>query len=155
MGKKIIKLDFEDVVIANEDGSTTRAQYEWFNFKPEIGDIVDVFEDGDELIIHKVEKTSENLQDKININIVNENNNTQTVGGYVQHGRVVNKWLYFILAFFLGGVGAHKFYSGFTGKGIMYLVFFWTTIPGIIAFFTSIATLLKPADQNGNIVVNS
>ncbi|MBO0440410.1 TM2 domain-containing protein [Candidatus Enterococcus ikei] len=155
MGKKVIKLDFEDVVIANEDGSTTRALYEWFNFKPEIGDLVDVFPDGDELIIHKATTIAENIQDKININIVNENNNTQTVGGYVQHGRVVNKWIYFILAFFLGWFGVHKFYSGFTGKGIMYLVFSWTGIPAIIAFFTAIATLLKPADQNGNIVVTS
>lgn len=158
MGKKIIKLDFDDVVIANEDGSTTRAVYEWFNFKPEVGDLVDVFEDGDELIIHKAEKVAsatDNLQDKININIVNENNNTQSVGGYVQHGRVVNKWVYFILALFLGGIGVHKFYSGFSGKGIMYLVFSWTLIPAIIAFFTSIMTLLKPADQNGNIVVTS
>ncbi|MDA9472755.1 TM2 domain-containing protein [Enterococcus sp. 5H] len=157
MEKKVVKLDFDEVVIANEDGSTTRALYEWFNFKPEIGDVVDVFPDGDELIIHKVETKQENLQDKININIVNENNNanTQTVGGYVQAGRVVNKWIYFLLAFFLGGIGAHKFYSGFGGKGIMYLVFCWTGIPSIIAFCTCIATLLKTADQNGNIVVTS
>ncbi|MBO0423227.1 TM2 domain-containing protein [Enterococcus plantarum] len=155
MGKKVIKLDFEDVVIANEDGSTTRALYEWFNFKPEIGDLVDVFPDGDELIIHKAVPATDNLQDKININIVNENNNTQSVGGYVQYGKVVNKWVYFLLAFLLGGIGAHKFYSGFSGKGIMYLLFSWTMIPGIIAFFTSIATLLKTADQNGNIVVTS
>lgn len=155
MGKKIIKLDFDDVVIANEDGSTIRALYEWLNFKPEIGDIVDVFPDGDELIIHKATVATDNLQDKININIVNENNNSQSVGGYVQYGRVVNKWVYFILALFFGGIGAHKFYSGFSGKGIMYLIFCWTMIPALIAFFSAIATLLKPADQNGNIVVSS
>ncbi|MBO0472024.1 TM2 domain-containing protein [Enterococcus sp. DIV0242_7C1] len=99
--------------------------------------------------------STDNLQDKISINIVNENNNTQSVGGYVQQGRVVNKWIYFILAFFLGWIGAHKFYSGFSGKGIMYLVFSWTGIPALIAFFTAIMTLLKPADQNGNIIVSS
>ncbi|MGX7127778.1 TM2 domain-containing protein [Enterococcus wangshanyuanii] len=77
------------------------------------------------------------------------------MGGYVQQGRVVNKWIYFILAFFLGWIDAHKFYSGFSGKGIMYLVFSWTGIPALIAFFTAIMTLLKPADQNGNIVVTS
>lgn len=149
---------FDAAVFANEDGSTTRALYEWFHFKPEVGAQVDVFEDGDELIIHKAEKaanTIDNLQDKININIVNENNNTQSVGDYVQYGRVVNKWIYFILAFFLGWIGIHKFYSGFTGKGIMYLLFCWTAIPTVTAFFTSIMTLLKPADQNGNIVVTS
>jgi hypothetical protein len=35
---------------------------------------------------------------------------------------------------FLGGLGAHKFYMGETGLGILYLVFFWTGIPSIVAF---------------------
>ncbi|WP_199453919.1 NINE protein [Vibrio owensii] len=39
-----------------------------------------------------------------------------------------------LLAFFLGGFGAHKFYLGKIGQGIMYLVFCWTLIPAIIAF---------------------
>lgn len=39
-----------------------------------------------------------------------------------------------LLAFFLGGIGAHKFYLGRTGAGILYLIFFWTFIPAIIAF---------------------
>jgi TM2 domain-containing membrane protein YozV len=39
-----------------------------------------------------------------------------------------------LLAFFLGGFGAHKFYLGRIGWGILYLLFFWTLIPGIIAF---------------------
>ncbi len=38
-----------------------------------------------------------------------------------------------LLAFFFGGIGAHKFYLGQTGLGIAYLLFFWTTIPGWIA----------------------
>jgi len=37
-------------------------------------------------------------------------------------------------ALFLGGVGAHKFYMGEAGLGILYLLFCWTYIPGIIAF---------------------
>ncbi len=37
-----------------------------------------------------------------------------------------------LLALFLGGLGAHKFYMGETGLGILYLVFFWTGIPAII-----------------------
>ena len=39
-----------------------------------------------------------------------------------------------LLALFLGGLGAHKFYMGETGLGILYLVFFWTGIPAIIGF---------------------
>lgn len=38
-----------------------------------------------------------------------------------------------LFALFLGGFGAHKFYLGQTGKGILYLLFFWTFIPAIIA----------------------
>ena len=40
-----------------------------------------------------------------------------------------------VLALFLGGVGAHRFYLGETGIGIIYLLFVWTFIPAIIAFF--------------------
>ena len=39
-----------------------------------------------------------------------------------------------ILAFFLGGIGVHKFYLGRTGSGILYLLFCWTFIPMFIAF---------------------
>ncbi|NHB57548.1 TM2 domain-containing protein [Acinetobacter sp. 194] len=39
-----------------------------------------------------------------------------------------------ILAFFLGGFGVHKFYLGRIGWGVLYLLFFWTFIPSIVAF---------------------
>ncbi len=39
-----------------------------------------------------------------------------------------------LLALFLGGIGVHKFYLGQTGAGIVYLLFCWTFIPGLIAF---------------------
>jgi TM2 domain-containing membrane protein YozV len=38
-----------------------------------------------------------------------------------------------LLALFLGGIGGHKFYLNRTGQGLLYLVFCWTFIPGIIA----------------------
>ena len=40
-----------------------------------------------------------------------------------------------LLGLLLGGIGGHKFYLGQTGAGIVYLLFFWTYIPGLIAFF--------------------
>jgi len=46
-----------------------------------------------------------------------------------------------LLAFFLGGFGAHKFYLGRPGLGILYIIFFWTFIPGIIAFIEFIIFL--------------
>ncbi len=45
-----------------------------------------------------------------------------------------NKTSAALLAIFLGGFGAHKFYLGKTGQGILYLLFFWTLVPAIIAF---------------------
>jgi TM2 domain-containing membrane protein YozV len=38
-----------------------------------------------------------------------------------------------LLALFLGGLGAHKFYLGQIGLGVLYLVFCWTFIPAIIS----------------------
>ncbi len=38
-----------------------------------------------------------------------------------------------LLALFLGGLGAHKFYMGHIGLGVLYLLFFWTFIPAIVA----------------------
>jgi len=38
-----------------------------------------------------------------------------------------------LLALFLGGFGAHHFYLGRTGMGVLYLVFFWTLIPAFVA----------------------
>jgi TM2 domain-containing membrane protein YozV/DNA-directed RNA polymerase subunit F len=40
-----------------------------------------------------------------------------------------------LLCLFLGGFGVHKFYLGKKNDGIIYLVFFWTYIPAIVAVF--------------------
>jgi len=39
-----------------------------------------------------------------------------------------------LLCFFCGGIGIHKFYLGQNVAGILYLLFFWTFIPALIAF---------------------
>lgn len=48
-----------------------------------------------------------------------------------------------LLAIFLGGIGIHKFYIGKSGQGIIYLLFFWTFVPAIIAFFEGILYLVN------------
>jgi len=53
-------------------------------------------------------------------------------------GSTKNKWVAFLLAWFLGGFGAHKFYLGRAGMGVLYLLFFWTLIPGLAAFVEAI-----------------
>jgi len=43
-----------------------------------------------------------------------------------------------LLGIILGSFGIHKFYLGKTGQGIVYLIFFWTLIPGIVGFIEGI-----------------
>jgi TM2 domain-containing membrane protein YozV len=47
------------------------------------------------------------------------------------------------LALVLGGVGAHKFYLGRTGQGIVYLLLFWTGIPAFLAWIEGIMYLAR------------
>lgn len=56
-----------------------------------------------------------------NIIINNVNTNTNTNAGHPS-GRVCNKWISFLLCLFLGCVGAHKFYEGKGGMGVVYLL---------------------------------
>lgn len=46
-----------------------------------------------------------------------------------------------LLAFILGGIGIHKFYLGKTVLGVIYLIFFWTGIPALIAWVEGISYL--------------
>ena len=43
-----------------------------------------------------------------------------------------------LLSLFLGGFGVHKFYLGNRLMGIIYLAFFWTSIPALISFFEAL-----------------
>lgn len=58
-------------------------------------------------------------QQQPTINIVNTNTNTNTNVGT---GKAKNKWVAFFLCLFIGYFGAHKFYEGKIGMGILYLL---------------------------------
>lgn len=52
-----------------------------------------------------------------------------------------------LLAIFLGGLGAHKFYLGKTKWGIIYLLFCWTWIPLIMGVLSGVKYLLMSDRQ--------
>nr|DAQ49474.1 MAG TPA: TM2 domain [Caudoviricetes sp.] len=60
----------------------------------------------------------------------------------VKQLREINKWIAALLCFFLGCMGAHKFYEGKIGMGILYL--FTAGLLGIGALVDFIVILTKP-----------
>jgi len=78
----------------------------------------------------------------------------------VRQRKPVSKTALLLITFFLGGIGAHKFYLGKNWLGVLYLIFFWTYIPGIIALvefiiyaFTSSDKLNEKYSAEGSAVV--
>ena len=71
--------------------------------------------------------------------IVVNNTTTAVANG---RGKEINKWIAALLCFFLGLFGAHKFYEGKIGMGILYL--FTAGLFGIGAFIDFIVILTKP-----------
>ena len=62
-------------------------------------------------------------------------------------GAPKSKLVAVLLALLLGGIGAHKFYLGRVGWGILYLLFVWTFIPAVVALIEAIiyATMSEEA----------
>ncbi len=55
----------------------------------------------------------------------------------------VNKVALLVITFFLGGLGGHKFYLRKYLQGVIYLLFFWTAIPSLIALVEFIIYCFK------------
>lgn len=71
----------------------------------------------------------------------------------VYSGKTVNKIAYGLIAIFIGDFGIHRFYAGKWLSGILYLLFFWTFIPGILGLVEGIIALTRNDDGYGNIPV--
>lgn len=135
---KIIDVDFghNTVCVAMEDNSVKELPFDIFKFKPENGKIVNVYQKPDGTYIVEEGKASSGL-DALN-----------PQGGYK-----ISKVTFLLVTFFLGGIGVHKFITGRTLQGILYLVFFWTFIPGLFALVEFIIACCKDKDANGMIEV--
>ena len=150
---KIIKINGDIVSIGTKEGGIKEVRSADLTFAPAIGDEVEIYETENNLIVTKKEEKKENSSNSgININV--NNNQTSAQPMYVANNtKAVNKVVYCLLAFFLGGIGIHKFYAGKIGTGILFILFCWTFIPSFIAFIEVIVGLCKKADANGNILV--
>ncbi len=87
-------------------------------------------------------QTSQMKAEAPNIVIQNTNVNTNTNVNRYGGGKPKNKWVAFCLCLFLGFIGAHKFYEGKIGMGIIYL--FTVGLFGIGWLIDCIVLLLKP-----------
>ena len=77
----------------------------------------------------------------INNDNTNVNTNTNQNGG-MGYGRPKNKWVALALCFFIGFFGAHKFYEGKAGLGVLYI--FTGGLFGIGVIVDFITILFKP-----------
>ena len=147
---KIIRIKGNIVSVGAEDGSFFDVNRSELDFKPVVGQDVDVYSTNDQVI---VTKSAVNVAAPVVGTAVSSSPvRVQVVNQYVS-GHVVNQAAFAILAILLGSFGIHRFYAGKVVSGIFYLLFCWTFIPGIIAFVEGIICLTKTADANGNVVV--
>lgn len=75
-------------------------------------------------------------------NISNLNNEANSFTNKV----IVNKFIFSILAIFLGMFGIHWFYAKKFKRGLLYFIFYWTAIPFCLSLYEGIKALLTPTD---------
>ena len=66
----------------------------------------------------------------------------------------IRDYVFVTLGVVLVAFGIQYFYVGKNFKGILCLLFCWTFIPSIIAVFSFIITLFRPANEHGDIFIH-
>lgn len=139
---RILKVNPDTVSIGIETGEIIEVRIEDLNFTPAVDDVVEVYKSDKETIVRKVDVAAGST-----FNIFKTDYN------YAIGKTAVNKVVYALLAILLGAFGIHKFYVGKPTSGVLYLIFCWTFIPGLISFIEGIMAIAAKEDENGNIYV--
>lgn len=142
---KIIKIIQDEVVIAMDNQELITVYKSSLDFNPKVQDIVEVYHYKGEYIV--------NLSVQPSRGSSHTNNTYTTINQNVVGGRMVNKLVYILLAFLVGGVGGQFFYAHNYGAGIFCVLFCWTGIPAIIGLVQGIMAIAKEEVQPGMIIV--
>ena len=92
--------------------------------------------------VEEIKGAAETPQVIINNSNANSNANSNTNVGVIPGLKLCNKWISFFLCLFLGFLGAHKFYEGKGGMGVLYI--FTAGLFGIGWIIDLISILCKP-----------
>lgn len=140
---KVLENTGEEIKLGFDDGSFRTVAAKDIGFAAPVGSKIDVYENRNGENTEYAYSQHKNSSGSINLDVQS-----------TQDGKtLVNKVAYCVLAFFVGGVGAHKFYAHKYVNGVLYLVFCWTFIPSLIAFIEFIIALTRTPDEDGNIAV--
>ncbi|WP_295121198.1 TM2 domain-containing protein [Ruminococcus sp.] len=153
---KILNITDTKILIGTNEGGLKEVSLSDVNYYPHVGDLVDIYETENRIIVTKAETPEISRPTPpsiINIAPYNSQNMSPPPQRSANSLKPVNKTAYCLLCIFLGGIGIHKFYAGKVGIGILYLLFCWTLIPSLIALIEFIIALCDNADANGNIFV--
>ncbi len=144
MKGKIIEIKDTKVIVKTKDDIKKIIPKSKINFNYEVG-----------MTIKIIEKVTD--YEVINPHKVAGMNNGREINGIPEYllfgSKSVNKTKYCLLIIFLGGLGFHHFYVKKYKKGLLYLLFFWTLIPFILAFIDFTHVIAIEEDSFGNIII--
>lgn len=138
---KVIRVNRDGAMLGFPDGTFKLVSFGDLGFIPEINDLVDIYVNGDSVVYVMHESSFSSAF------------NTKSLDSVFGSKRRVDKVVYCVLAFLLGGLGVHKFYAGKMFLGILYVLLCWTFIPAIVAVIEGIIALCQDADSRGRILV--
>ena len=145
---KVLKIEDDIVYVGTDNGGLEEYYIGNFNYTPEVGDEVKVY-DGKETIMIVKDDHKFDAQDVKNAAEFAAKNIQGELEGKVR----VNKIAYALFAILLGDLGVHHFYAKKIALGVVCVLFCWTGIPAVIGLIRGIIALTQKEDEEGCIYV--